>query len=61
MKKVFLGFLISVLFILTSIFPSFAQKYYTVKSGNFTLNIDTQKYKGKTIYMWQFWPEEEKK
>ncbi|HOJ92057.1 MAG TPA: extracellular solute-binding protein [Dictyoglomaceae bacterium] len=60
MKKVFLGFLISVLFILTSIFPSFAQKYYTVKSGNFTLNIDTQKYKGKTIYMWQFWPEEEK-
>ncbi|HOP94154.1 MAG TPA: extracellular solute-binding protein [Dictyoglomaceae bacterium] len=59
MKRILLGLLISILFILTSIFPSFAQKYYTVKSGNFTLNIDTQKYRGKTIYMWQFWPEEE--
>jgi len=57
-KKSILIFIIFTLFTITSIVPNFAQKIYTVKIGDYTLNIDTQKYRGKTIYMWQFWPEE---
>jgi multiple sugar transport system substrate-binding protein len=60
MKKFFLFSLIFMFLFVTAIVPSFGQKVYTVKVGNYTLNIDTQKYRGKTIYVWQFWPEEEK-
>uniref|UniRef100_A0A7C3RLS3 Extracellular solute-binding protein n=1 Tax=Dictyoglomus thermophilum TaxID=14 RepID=A0A7C3RLS3_DICTH len=60
MKKFFLFCLIFMFLSVTAIVPSFGQKVYTVKVGNYTLNIDTQKYRGKTIYVWQFWPEEEK-
>ncbi|MCX7720353.1 MAG: extracellular solute-binding protein, partial [Dictyoglomus thermophilum] len=59
MKKILLSLILISLFVLTSIIPSFAQKVYTFKVGKYTFNIDTQKYRGKTIYVWQFWPEDD--
>jgi len=59
-EKIFLFSLIFMFLFVTAIVPYFGQRVYTVKVGNYTLNIDTQKYRGKTIYVWQHWPEQEK-
>jgi multiple sugar transport system substrate-binding protein len=58
-KSLFILFFI-VFFSFVTFVPGFGQRVYTVKVGNYTLNIDTQKYRGKTIYVWQHWPEQEK-
>ncbi|HOP94164.1 MAG TPA: extracellular solute-binding protein [Dictyoglomaceae bacterium] len=59
-KKVLFVSIFLTLFAFLSLVPGFGQKVYSVKFGNYTLNIDTQKYRGKTLYVWQHWPEEEK-
>lgn len=48
-KSLFILFFI-VFFSFVTFVPGFGQRVYTVKVGNYTLNIDTQKYRGKTIF-----------
>jgi len=58
-SKIFVIFFL-VFFAFLTFVPGFGQRVYQYKVGNYVLNIDTQKYRGKTIYVWQHWPEEEK-